>query len=109
MIAINKNDFYRDLSSKVSIDINDDTLIFDDLGIDGLDALEFMEYIASKYNVDMTLYKPELYHNSEAGIANIFLSFYRIIFNRKKIVKRSFTAAHLFNIVQQKKWIEPSI
>lgn len=105
---MNKVDFYNDLSSLVGVTIDDNTILFDDLGIDGIDALEFMMHIGSKYKVDMTLYKPELYHNSEAEVANVFLSFYRIIFNRKRIVKKSFTAEHLFTVVQQKKWRDPS-
>lgn len=103
----NKNEFYKDVSSLVGVEIVDSTVVFDDLGIEGLDAIEFMKHIARKYGVDMTTYDPELYHTSEADLANIFLTIYRLIFARKKLNKISFPAKHLFEVVQKGKWFDP--
>ena len=107
IIEMNKKDFYGDLSSLVGLNIDDNTIVFDELGIDGLDALEFMNHIASKYNVDMSSYKPNFYHQEEADIANVFKKLYNVIRGRRLPRKQSFPALHLYNVVQRRKWFDP--
>lgn len=102
-----KEEFYRDISSIVGVEISDSTVFFEDLGIDGLDALTLMEDVSKKYNIDLSDYDPEIYHTSEADITNFFKTIYLLIFNRKKRTKAHFTASHLYEVVKQKRWVHP--
>ena len=102
-----KEEFYRDISSIVGVEISDWTVFFEDLGIDGLDALTLMQHVSDKYNIDLSEYDSEMYHASEADIANVFKAIYLLIFNRKKLIKARFTASHLYEVVKQKRWVPP--
>lgn len=101
-----KDAFYAYIKSMIGIEVDDTTLLFEDAGIDGLDAEQMMIQIAEKYNVDFSDYIPERYHSSEAEFANPFLPIWQVI--RGKASKYScFTALHLYNTVQAGKWFDP--
>ncbi|NVO32353.1 MULTISPECIES: DUF1493 family protein [Hymenobacter] len=83
-----------------------DTLIFDELQIDGLDAYTFMEDFMNEFDVDMSGYDPERYAMSEADLANIFKTLWRAVFNRRALVKFSFPVRHLLAVAQQGQWCD---
>lgn len=102
-----KDAFYAYIKSIIGIEVDHTTLLFEDVGIDGLDAEQMMIQIAEKYNVDFSGYIREIYHSSEAEFAKpFFLPIWQII--RGKVSKYScFTALHLYNTVQAGRWFDP--
>ncbi len=96
------------IKSKTGVDVTQDSLVFDDLGIDGLDAHTFMEDFSKNFNVDLSDFNIGDYCFSEYEIGNVFLSFYRSIFHRKKLNKASFKVSHLMDVIKAGRWIEPS-
>lgn len=83
-----------------------DTLIFDELQIDGLDAHTFMEDFMNEFDVDMTGYDPERHHMSEADLANIFKTLWRAAFNRRALIRFSFPVRHLVAVAQLGLWCD---
>jgi len=53
-------------------ELGENTLIEDDLGITGMEAVELIDRFALKFNVDTELFKPERYFYPEPGL---FVSF----------------------------------
>ena len=95
------------IKTRIGVDTSNESMIFEDLGIDGLDAESFMIEFSNHFNVDMTEFKPELYYFSEYELGNIFLSMYRSIFNRRALKKRAFSLTHLAEVAERKKWFDP--
>lgn len=87
--------------------VTEESVVFDDLQIDGLDSYTFMEDFATDFNVDMTQYNPEDYSFSEYEVGNIFLTIYRAIFNRAKLKRKSFKGAHLIAVAERGYWFDP--
>jgi len=92
---------------KTGVDVTPDSIVFDDLGIDGLDAETFMNDFSNEFNVDLSDFNIENYCFTEYEIGNFFLTFYRLVFHREKLQKRSFRVSHLINVINAGKWIEP--
>ena len=97
----------RFIKSKTGVDVNSDSVIFDDLGIDGLDAETFMKDFSDEFNVDLSDFTISKYCFTEYEVGNFFLTFYRAVFQRKKMKKDSFTVSHLMEVIKIGKWIEP--
>lgn len=83
-----------------------DTLIFDELQIDGLDAFTFMDDFFDEFEVDVTGYEHERYAMSEADLTNIFKTLWRAVFNRRALVKTSFPVRHLVAVARQGQWFD---
>lgn len=105
-MEVKKDEFYAYLNSKVGIGISDSSLLFDDLGIDGLDAELLMQGVADKFHVNMEGYDPYKYHFMESEVANPIKVVWSLLFRKRKI--KCFTALHLYNVVLSGKWFEPS-
>jgi hypothetical protein len=95
------------IKSKTGVDVNVDSLIFDDLGIDGLDAETFMKDFSDEFNIDLSDFNIDKYCFTEYEVGNFFLTLYRGIFQRNKIKKGSFKVTHLIEVIKTGKWIEP--
>ena len=106
-MVVTKEEIGSFIESKIGINMTDDTLIFEDLGIDGLDAETLMVEFSKHFNVDMSSFDPRVYYFSEYELGNIFLSFYRAVFVRKRLKKKFFNLAHLYEVVKKGKWFDP--
>ncbi len=102
----NENEIKEYIFSLTGVSVNENTAFFDDLGIDGLDALIFMQTLSKKYDLDLSAYDPYKYHDDEGNMLNIFRFFYDYIFKRKKTIRYSFTFKHLLNVIEKKKWVD---
>ena len=80
------------------------TLVFDELQIDGLDAFTFMDDFFGEFDIDVFGYEHERYAMSEADLTNIFKTLWRAIFNRRALVKTSFPVHHLVAVAKQGQW-----
>jgi acyl carrier protein len=105
---INEDEFLEYLEAKLKIPISPDTLFFDGIGIDGLDAITLIDEIKKRFSVDFSNYDGRLYHSSEADVANLFKTFYLFLFNRKRLKKKTFTARHLYKVVKAGHWFPPT-
>jgi hypothetical protein len=95
------------ISQYSGVDVNGDSIIFDDLGVDGLDAETFMKDFSDEFNIDLSYFNIGKYCFTEYEAGNFFLTFYRAIFQRKKMKKDSFKGSHLMEVIKIGKWIEP--
>lgn len=96
------------IKDKTGIELTEESLVFEDLGLDGLDAETFMLEFAAHFNVDLTTFRPDRYFSSEYELANIFLTMYRAIFNRRKLKKEAFHLSHLIKVIEMGKWVDPT-
>ena len=101
-MVIIKEDFYAYIKSLIGIEVNDNTMFFGGIGMDGLDAWTFIETIAQRYDVDFSSYNWEEYHVGEADVANVFKALNDIFKNKKPLLE--FSALHLFNVVEAGRW-----
>ncbi len=106
-MEIIKEEVYAYLKLMTGDEIKDDTLFFDGVSIDGLDAEQMMIQIAEKYSVDLSEYDPANYHFNEAEITNFLLGISQAISGKSKKYA-SFTALHLYNVVKAGKWSSPT-
>ena len=83
-----------------------DTLIFDELQIDVLDAFTFMDDFFDAFEVDVTGYEHDRYAISEADLTNIFKTLWHAVFNRRALVKTSFPVRHLVAVAKQGQWFD---
>lgn len=104
-MTVKKEDFFGIIESRVGQPIEDNTIFFEDIEIDGLDAFSLMDEVAKYYNLNMDGYIPTDYHFEERQIANPF-RFIKNIFGAKKNIK-TFTALHLYEVVKKGKWFNP--
>lgn len=95
------------IKSRTGVEVDEDSIIFDDLGIDGLEVEIFMKDFANKFDIDISNFDVRKYSFSEYEVGNFFLTFYRTIFDRRKLQKSSFRIAHLVKTMQEKRWLEP--
>lgn len=95
------------IEAKVRIKVNTESLVFEDLGIDGLDADRFVEEFSHQFDVDMSGFNPDEFYSSEYELNNIFLTVYKALFRRKLLKKRIFRVSHLLNVIKEKKWTDP--
>jgi len=96
------------IETKVGVKVNRDSLIFEDLGIDGLDAETFFDEFSHRFDVDMSGFNPSEFFSSEYELSNIFLTIYRALFRRKSLEKKAFKVSHLIKVIEQKRWTNPS-
>ncbi|MEN8119842.1 MAG: DUF1493 family protein [Bacteroidota bacterium] len=95
----------RFIKSKVGLEVDDNTLIFDELGIDGLDASTFMESLSSHFKVDISSYDFRKYHFAESEIFNPFLIIIDI-FRFKRL--HNFKVSHLYEVIEKGSWFDPT-
>jgi acyl carrier protein len=107
MKNITKSDFFDYIKTKLGINVTEGTQFFEKTGTDGLDAITFMADISKDFSVNLDGYNFKKYHSDEADIANIFKNIFNLIFNRKNLKKKTFTALHLYEVVCAGHWFFP--
>ncbi len=105
-MKIEKDEFYAFLSSITGVAVKDETLFFDKIGMDGMDAWSLIEQIAQKYNVDFTGYNWEDYHHGDTEIGNVLKALKHILKRKRQLSQ--FSALHLFTVVIAGKWFAPA-
>ena len=98
----NKDVFYKEISSQIGLEINDDTVFFEEIGISGIDATMFIKFLVEKYDVDFSDFKHSDYY-VEDGI-NIFSLIINHWLGRRKFPSKTFTGLHLYNVVNAGYW-----
>ena len=91
---------------KIGIEITDDTLLFDDLDIDGFDIWALMNDFSKEFYINLDEYDYQKYHVGEADILNWPKSFLQFILGKRTQYK-SFTINHLVDVVNVGKWFDP--
>ncbi|SHH77876.1 Protein of unknown function [Chryseolinea serpens] len=95
------------VESTTSVEVNEDSIVFDDLSINGLDTYSFMEQFAEEFKVDLSDLDLSKNVLSEYELGNIFLTFYRALFRRKALKRRSFKVLHLYHVIEKRHWFDP--
>lgn len=76
----------------------------EDLGLDGDDAIEFMEAFSHDFSVDMSEFSLRDYFGPEAGFNPICYAYW-MLFERDKLRSTPITIADLIKAAQNGKWI----
>jgi len=87
--------------------LNEKSVLIDDLQIDGLDALLLFDNLARDFDFTLENFDFHRYAMTEYELGNIFLTIYRVIFNRKKLIKQTFTVDHLLEVIRKGTWFDP--
>ena len=95
------------LFKKTGFKINNNSVLFDDLHIDGLDLDTLLEDLSKDFNLNFDKFDYRKYYLSEAEVANIFLHIYNGIFRRKKSKNTTFKLQHLLDVVNKGAWFDP--
>jgi acyl carrier protein len=100
-----KEDVRKFLESQIQIPISDKICIFDDTGIDGIDAYDLMVAFSERYTIDMSAFNYEQFFTSEKDLLNFPKALYRRWI--KGIRLKSFDLSHLVKVVERKEWFDP--
>lgn len=95
------------VKSKTGVEVDDNAFVFDDIGLNGLDAETFMIEFADFFKLDFSTFDINEYALSEYELGNFFLILYRGIFDRKRLRRKSFKVSHLYEVVERGRWFEP--
>jgi len=87
--------------------LDERSLLIDDLQIDGLDAEILFENLARDFDFTLEKFDYHRYAATEYELGNIFLTIYRAIFDRKKLIKQTFTVDHLVEVIKKGAWFDP--
>jgi len=93
------------IKKKLGLDIDDDTILFRDLELIGIDADIFMDNFHQEFNVDFSNLKFEDYFLEVSAIP--FYYWYLKAFKKEKLKRKEFKLDHLVKVVKAGKWIEP--
>ena len=105
---INKEIFYEYIEHLIGIPISDNTLFFQDTGLDGFDAEILMMNIGDNYDLEMDLYESAKFHFAYDEVTNIPKFIYWKLFDNSKLKKMNFSALHLYKVVKAGKWFDPN-
>lgn len=100
----NKADFYKKISDQIGLEVNDDTLFFEKVGISGFDATMFIKFIQENYDVDFSSFRHSDYYVEDGK--NIFRLILNHWFEKEKFPSKQFTGLHLFNVVNAGFWFD---
>ncbi|RFM29253.1 DUF1493 family protein [Chitinophaga silvisoli] len=104
------NELIAFISSKCGgIDLTEESIIFDDLGINGIDAATLMEDLAIEFDFSLEKFDYSKYFLSESELSNIFRSLYYALFKRDKLPSKTFNIKHLKKVVDRGEWFDPEV
>ena len=104
---VDKADFYSFLRRVTRLlKVNDATSFFKDVGMTGVEAEYMMKRVAEKYNVNLAAYDPAQYHDGGVDLPDLLYLLPGIIEGKPSRFK-TFTAPHLYNVVQVGRWFSP--
>ncbi|MBW8688404.1 DUF1493 family protein [Chitinophaga rhizophila] len=89
------------------IDLTEESIIFDDLGINGIDAATLMEDLANEFDFSLDSFDYGKYFLSESELSNIFRSIFYVLFKRDKLPSKTFNIKHLKRVVDSGRWFDP--
>ena len=83
--------------------LTSETRLLHDLGIDGDDAIEFLEQYSEKFHVDISNMNFDSYFGPEAGFNPIYYLLNKL-FCKEKLKKISLTIDDLIKAAEKKEW-----
>lgn len=95
------------LSSKLGMEIRPDSILPDDLHIDGFDAQTLILDLGKEFNFSLSGFEFKNYFLSERELGNIFLTLFHTMFRRKKSKKLTFTIQHIVDVINNGAWFDP--
>ena len=90
---------------KLGIEVTKESILPDDLHIDGVDAETLMLDLSKDFNFSLSKFEFQDYFLTERELGNTFLIFHYIL--RKKIKKLTFTVQHLVDVINAGEWFDP--
>ncbi len=94
------------LFNKLGLEITKNSILPDDLHIDGLDAETLMLDLAKDFNFSLSGFEFKDYFLTERELGNIFFIFHFII-GKRKFRKLTFTVQHLVDVINKGVWFDP--
>jgi hypothetical protein len=102
---ISKSAFYSEIASLLQTEINDETIFFDEIGLSGVDAGEFVMFIHRQFKVDFSAFDYKKYYVADGD--NFVRLLLDPLYKTKKIPIKHFTAEYLYEIVKSGVWVDP--
>ena len=93
------------VKKKIGANITEQTCLFTDLDLIGLDADLFMEDFAKEFEIDISSFVFKDYFNEVS-----FIPFYHLLMKRvapNRVKKKEFDLSHLAKVVKKGYWFEP--
>jgi|GEM_PF-3396790 len=97
-------ELYSFIKREIGFKINQDTVFFKDLDLNGDDADEFMLNLKDQFDIDLTNFKLDEYFIDEYYIPFQYL--FEKWFQKEKIKRKEFHLKHFIQILKKKKWID---
>lgn len=105
---VSTSDLIAYISEKCGvITLTEESLIFDDLGINGIDAATLMEDLSLDYGFSLESFDYSKYFLSEIELANIFRSIFYSLFRKDKMPSKTFDIKHLIKVIDKGIWFDP--
>jgi acyl carrier protein len=104
-ISLQVNSF---IASRLNVSLETlmpDTRLREDLGVDGDDAIEFLEDFAETFGVDMTDFRFSKHFGPEAGF-NPFYYAYISLLKKRKVDTSPITISDLTTMAAAKRWTQ---
>jgi hypothetical protein len=93
------------IKRRIGFEVNDNTTLFGELELIGLDADTFVDAFSKEFNVDFKGLKFDDYF---VDVSNLpFYYWYLKAFKKERLIRKGFKLNHLVKVVKAGKWIEP--
>jgi hypothetical protein len=95
------------IKERTAQDVHLHSILFDDLGISGLDADTFMDDFFEEFSIKRADFEIDKFNVPESRLTTIFSQLLIFLFNRKKSGSCSFTVQHLLDVIERGEWYDP--
>lgn len=101
---VDKEEVINFIESKIGYRVSENTIFFDDLGIDDFESQLLMEEIANRYQIDMTNFDFEEYF-FDKKLSKLLANAYYMLFNKEKVRRvNTFSLSTLLKSIERGKW-----
>lgn len=96
------------IKKTTGVTATENTLIFNDLELDGIEAEWFIDKFAECFGVNMTGFNQYDYSTPDDELLNIFKALYIRLFTKKTNKIDKFPVSHLIAVAEKKEWFPPT-
>lgn len=101
-MSISKEEFYDRLSGYLQIKVADDMVFFDQTGLSGADAFEFISWLHGEFGISFSNFDYREYFVADGD--NFIRLMLDAFYKTRKIPRKNFTAQHLYEVIKAGYW-----
>lgn len=87
------------IHAKLGYEVKNTDTIFNDIGVDGIDAETFFNDFSEEFKVDMSNFDFNRYFIGDGNVFSNIIKYWG--------KKKSFTVGHLLKVIKNKEWFDP--